>query len=162
MAENRGKQFETIVKHCFEKVDNISIDRFHDQTTGYLGSSNVSDFVVYLFPNEFYVECKSIHGNTLNLSNITDTQFKGLLEKSVISGVYAGLLIWFVDRDETWWVDITYVNNWKRKGSKSINVKLLKEIPGHIVRIPAVKKRVFFEYDMRKFLFDLTHLRSVE
>jgi len=43
MATNRGKQFERVVKESFEAVENCSIDRLHDQTTGYVGSTNICD-----------------------------------------------------------------------------------------------------------------------
>lgn len=43
MAENRGKQFEKIIYDAFLKVPDVSIDRLHDQTNGYLGASNICD-----------------------------------------------------------------------------------------------------------------------
>lgn len=43
MSVNRGKQFEDVIKTAFEKVPGVSIDRLHDQTTGYAGSSNICD-----------------------------------------------------------------------------------------------------------------------
>ena len=47
MAENRGKKFEDVVRQAFEKVPNVSIDRLHDQTTGFKGSQNICDLIVY-------------------------------------------------------------------------------------------------------------------
>ena len=46
MAQNRGKQFEDVIKKAFLKVPDVSIDRLHDQTTGFLGSKNICDFVI--------------------------------------------------------------------------------------------------------------------
>lgn len=43
MGQNRGKQFEQVVREAFEKVPNVSIDRLHDQTNGFLGSQNICD-----------------------------------------------------------------------------------------------------------------------
>lgn len=43
MAQNRGKQFEEVIRKAFEKVPNVSIDRLHDQTTGFIGSQNICD-----------------------------------------------------------------------------------------------------------------------
>ena len=40
---NRGKRFESVIKESFERVDGVSIDRLHDQTNGFVGSSNISD-----------------------------------------------------------------------------------------------------------------------
>ena len=41
--QNRGKQFEDVIETAFEKVPNTSVVRLHDQTTGYLGSTNHCD-----------------------------------------------------------------------------------------------------------------------
>lgn len=43
MPPNYGKQFEQVVREAFEKVPNVSIDRLHDQTTGWKGSTNMCD-----------------------------------------------------------------------------------------------------------------------
>lgn len=43
MAVNRGKQFEDVVREALEKVPGVSIDRLHDQTTGWKGSTNICD-----------------------------------------------------------------------------------------------------------------------
>ena len=43
MSDNKGKQFENIIKQAFEQVPNVSVVRLHDQTTGYLGSKNICD-----------------------------------------------------------------------------------------------------------------------
>ena len=115
MAVNRGKQFEEEVEKCLRRVKGVSIDRIHDQTTGYVGSSNVCDFIVYKKPYLIYIECKSVHGNTLSIhsipkpdkrgklhgfyGNISDKQWEGLLEKSKIDGVMAGVLCWWIDKD---------------------------------------------------------------
>ena len=82
MSENRGKQFESVIKTSFEN-SNFCIDRLHDQTNGFKGSQNICDFVVFRQPNIMYLECKSCHGNTFPFSNITQTQWNGLLEKDL-------------------------------------------------------------------------------
>ena len=59
MAVNRGKDFEEHIKQAFLQVPDVSVDRLHDQTNGYLGSSNICDFIVYKKPFEYYIECIS-------------------------------------------------------------------------------------------------------
>jgi len=154
MANNRGKQFENVVKEAFEKVPNTSVVRLHDQTTGYIGSSNHCDFIIYHRPNELHIECKSVHGNTFPFSNITDTQYNGLLEKSKIEGVIAGVIVWWVDNDRTLYLPIQVIHRMKKVGLKSVRYDCLDDFNGHtdIVNIEGKKKRVFFEYDMEKFL----------
>ena len=149
---NRGKQFEEVIKKCFEKVPNVSIDRLHDQTNGYLGSSNICDFIVYRKPNIFYIECKSIHGNTFPLSNITDKQWKGLLEKSKIDGVIAGVICWWVDKDVTKFISAEELNMCKQHDYKSIRFNHEPFCIDGFIDIRGNKKRVFFDYDMEEFL----------
>ena len=149
MVVNRGKEFEGIVKEAFLAVPNTSVDRLHDQMSGFkVTSKNVSDFIVYHKPHEYYIECKSVHGNVLPFSNITPHQWASLLEKSEIDGVIAGVIVWFVDRDVTYFVPIKQLQQAEGYGKKSVRYDdtFIKKID-----IPGKKKRVFFEYDMVKF-----------
>lgn len=148
MNQNRGKQFEEVIKKSFEKIHNVSVDRLHDQTTGYLGSKNICDFIVYKSPYEYYIECKSVHGNTFPFSNITDTQYKGLIKKSWIKGVSAGIIVWWVDKDVTRYIPIEVIEHFKKYSFKSIHYE---DIFPDIINIPGKKKRVFFDYDMDYF-----------
>ena len=152
---NRGKQFEDVVREAFEKVPGVSIDRLHDQTTGWKGSTNICDFIVYREPYEYYFECKSVHGNTLPFSNITDTQWNGLLEKSQIEGVTAGIICWWVDKDVTLFLPIQILNQLRRTDNKSVRYDI-NEYIGNVVEIKGKKKRVFFDYSMQDFLDELS------
>lgn len=156
MNQNRGKQFEEVIKKSFEKIPNVSVDRLHDQTTGYLGSKNICDFIVYKKPYEYYIECKSIHGNTFPLSNITDNQFRGLLEKSKIKGVFAGVIVWFVDKDVTIFVEINDLKVAKDLGDKSIR------FDEPYIKLQGKKKRVFFDYDMDYFFHTIEKINRRE
>jgi len=167
MAKNRGKDFEQVIRECFERIDDVSIDRLHDQTTRYKGSTNICDFIVYRQPYEHYFECKSVHGNTLPFSNITETQWNGLLEKSQVEGVIAGIICWWIDKDVTRFIPIQLLNYLYNKGDKSIrydcdwNVGIPGEKPFTFkavykcIPIQGEKKRVFFDYDLEAFLNEL-------
>jgi len=163
MAYNRGKQFEDVIREAFEKVPGVSIDRLHDQTTGWKGSTNICDFIVYREPYEYYFECKSVHGNTLPFSNISATQWNGLLEKSKIEGVFAGVICWWVDKDITRFIPIQILQMLKEEGKKSLNCYWDSCVDVYNTRycIPEItgkKKRVFFSYDMEKFLNELSNM----
>jgi hypothetical protein len=182
MAQNRGKQFEQHIQEAFEKVEGVSVDRLHDQTTGYLGSSNICDFIVYRKPYEYYFECKSVHGNTLSIhsipkpdkkgvlhgfyGNITDTQWEGLLEKSKISGVIAGVICWWVDKDTTMFIDIRLLEELRKRNYKSINycasfaLEDIEELPDMWTWVMGKKKRVFFDYDMEVLLNEISDTRN--
>ena len=154
MAVNRGKDFEKVVREAFEKVPNVSIDRLHDQTTGFKGSQNICDFIVYREPYEYYFECKSVHGASLPFSNITDTQWNGLLKKSQIEGVFAGVVCWWIDEDVTKFIPIQVLAWLDMSGYKSIryDTGTPDKYIGDIIEIKGKKKRVFYEYDMEEFL----------
>lgn len=161
MAENRGKKFERVIREAFEKVPGVSIDRLHDQTNGFKGSQNICDFIVYKEPYEYYIECKSVHGNTLPFSNITETQWNGLLQKSQIEGVFAGVICWWVDKDITRFIPIQVLQMLKDGGKKSLNCYWDSCVDVYNIRysIPEIKgkkKRVFFDYDMEEFLDELS------
>ena len=157
MSVNRGKQFESVVRSAFEKVPNVSIDRLHDQTTGFRGSQNICDFIVYREPYEYYFECKSVHGASLPFSNITETQWNGLLEKSKIEGVFAGVICWWVDKDVTKYIPIGVLQRMKDLKDKSIRYDFYHRFNDidKIVEVKGKKKRVFFEYNMEEFLNEI-------
>lgn len=151
--KNKGKAFENVIKKSFEAVPEVSIDRFRDAPKKLKGVDNPSDFVVFRKPHELYVECKSHLGNTLPFSCIRDEQIEGMSKKALIPGVTAGLIIWYIEHDLTVWVPIDVVITLINFGYKSINIKDLDMFP-HLV-IHGKKKRVYFDYDMKKFLEDL-------
>ena len=152
MAENRGKQFENVIKEAFEKAQDTVVVRLHDQTTGFRGSVNPCDFIVFNAPRFFAIECKSVHGATFPLSNITDNQWRELLKMSNVRGVYAGVIVWWVDRDVTRFFDIGYLKQLRDQEYKSIFYSTENGI-----LIKGKKKRVFFEYDMEEFFNDLRY-----
>ena len=149
MPINRGKKFEDVIREAFEKVPGVSIDRLHDQTTGWKGSSNICDFIVYREPYEYYFECKSVHGNTLPFRNISATQWNGLLEKSFIEGVTAGVICWWVDKDTTKFIPIQTLQKLLNSGNASYRYDWDSY---DVIEIKGKKKRVFFDYDMEEFL----------
>lgn len=154
MSQNRGKQFENVIRKAFERVPNVSVDRLHDQTNGFKGSQNICDFIVYKEPYEYYIECKSVHGNTLPFRNITDTQWEGLFEKSQIEGVIAGIICWWIDKDVTKFIPIQEFEFRRRCGEKSLRYDA--DYDYCIIEIKGKKKRVFFDYNMEEFFDEFT------
>lgn len=160
---NKGKKFEHCIKEAFLKIPEVSVDRIPDQTMGYKGAQNICDFIVYKKPYEFYIECKSVHGNTLPFSNITETQWQGLLEKSKIKGVFAGVICWWIDKDVTKFIPIQLLEVLRTDGYKSVRYDYGHGVSAHskdwrtysTVEIKGKKKRVFFDYDMDGFFHSI-------
>ena len=87
MTINRGKQFEAIVKKSFEKEPNTYVLRLYDTTNGFIGIANPCDFIVYKYPKLFLIECKTCHGASLPLTNISSNQWKRLLDADKVNGI---------------------------------------------------------------------------
>lgn len=146
MAKNYGKNFEAIIGKAFEVIPGVSVDRIPDQTMHYKGRRNVSDFIIYKKPYQFYIECKTVHGNSLPFANIS--QFDALMEKDIIPGVRAGIICWWVDKDVTLWLPIWWLNSLRDAGIKSIRYDTEFTAP---IRITGKKKKIYFEYDLSTF-----------
>ena len=100
---NRGKDFEETFKKQMV-TSGFDVNRVCDNTAGYMGGRNICDFITYVYPNIFYLELKSTKGNTLPFSNISKNQWAGLLEKENIEGAGAGIVVWFLEHDKTFFV----------------------------------------------------------
>lgn len=167
---NRGKDFEGQVHDGFLQIPRVSIDRLPDPMAGYAGVKNICDFMVYKYPLQYYIECKSCYGNTMSIhsndpkkkyGNITNNQWEGLLDKSKIPGVKAGILVWFIDHDDTYWIDIRLLQMWRDAGHKSIKFfpewcELGQSMTDCMwTRIVGKKRRVLFDYDFIPFFEEI-------
>lgn len=143
MAKNYGKEFEQKFKEDFLKLENSTLDRLYDVVTGYKSIKQVSDFIGYVYPSIFYIECKSHRGASIPMENIT--QYEKLKAKIGIPGVRAGVVLWLVDKDKVMYIPMSTVKQLKEQGEKSIGIRHLDAY--NIIEIPSVKKRVFMDSD---------------
>lgn len=144
MATSRGKEFETFVKRDLEKVEGVVIIRLYDPVGGYVNVKNLCDFILYRKPNMFCLECKSIKGNTLSYDNIS--QYDDLVKHSGYDGVESGVLIWYIEHKEVYWVNAEYMRTQREKlNKKSINIKDLRVaclLKGDVIKIDCEIKRI--------------------
>lgn len=152
MADN-GKRFEQDFEKSCSSFELISIDRFYDVMNGFKSINTISDFVVYKLPYLYYFELKSYKGKKLYWSSIRDNQWNGLMEKSKIEGVHAGILIQFYEHDKHFFVAIEQCQQLKDSGEKGISLDWCEE---HAIELVGTKKRTRFSYDdVYKFLSDI-------
>ena len=145
MAKNFGKQFELKFKEDWLRISDSIIDRLYDTTAGYKSISQISDYIGYVFPNIFYLEVKSIHGNTFPFTNLT--QYEKLKCRINIPGVRVGVIIWFVDHGRVFYVPISTIKKMKEDNKKSVNVNKSIEEGYNIIEVPSTKKRIFCDSD---------------
>ena len=146
MGKTLAKNFEDKVLEDFLKIDGATGDRIYDTTNGFRGISNVCDCICYKYPQMFYLECKTTKGNTFPLKNLT--QYDKLITKKGVKGVVAGAVIWFYEHENCIiFVPITTFEKLKTDGQKSYNVKYIGGEDYPCIRIPSIKKRVYYDSD---------------
>lgn len=150
--ENRGKQFEAKFKADFLKLPEVSLDRLYDPVGQYLGVRNICDMIGYHYPNIFYIELKSSHGNTWPFSAYS--QYEKMLPKVGIKGVRAGVVLWMVDHDKVVYLPTKTIQSMIANSKKSFNIKDIEKGKYRIIEIPSEKKRVFLDSDY-SVLFNL-------
>ena len=144
MQKNYGKDFERKLKEDFLKIKDSTIDRLYDSMSGYKTISNISDFIAFKQPSIFYIEAKSIRGNTFPFSNLS--QYSQLTKKVGIPGVRVGVVIWFIDHARVLYVPISTITQMKKDGKKSVNIKTVLD-EYNVYELPSVKKRIFCDTD---------------
>jgi penicillin-binding protein-related factor A (putative recombinase) len=145
----RGKDFEEIIKKDFLKVPDTTVERLPDPVQGYLGVRNPCDFIVYHYPNIYYIECKTTHSHRLPFGNITFNQRTLMLEASKVKGVIAGLIVWFIPCEKTYFIPIQLIEKYRLEGVKSLNVN--SQDTSEWIGIRGDKKRIFYDYDLEWF-----------
>ena len=130
---------------------------------GYSKINNPCDLIVYKDGTLNLFELKAIHGSTLNFkAHIRENQWQELLEYSKITGVNAGIICWYIDFDKTIFIPIQSLQILKEENFKSFNCRnansnLYKDLGVESFEINGDKKRVFFEYDLEKFLEEISY-----
>ena len=135
--------FEDKFKKDFLQIPNANIDRLYDVMMGYKSIKQVSDFIGYIYPNQFYFECKSHKGASLPFSCIS--QYENLKKKVGIKGVRSGVVVWFIDKDKVFYIPTSTLMKLEKDGEKSVGLRHLEKY--NIIEIPSVKKRVFLDCD---------------
>jgi hypothetical protein len=145
MAVNRGKQWEAKLKEDFSKMSGAYIYRVPDQLGGLKGQTGICDFIAYKFPKIFFIEAKTILGNTFPLTNFT--QFDKLMSIPNIQGVHRGVMLWFQEHQRVLYVPLLTIAKMKQDGKKSVNIRTIDQDGYDYLNIPSVQKRVFLDSD---------------
>jgi hypothetical protein len=145
MAQNRGKAFEQKLKEDFSKISGAYIYRVPDQLGGLKGQIGICDFIGFCYPSIFFLEAKTILGNTFPITNFT--QFDKLMSIPDVRGVHRGVVMRFQTHDTVVYVPLTTFVKLKQDNKKSFNIKYIDSKEYECLVIPSVKKRVFMDSD---------------
>lgn len=149
---NYAKKHETAIRDGCKRVPNVICERLWDSLGGKMNLKQPSDFICYKMPHIFYLEAKTTDGQQLPISNISEHQWKSLLERSKINGCIAGIIIEYrltEDKNRVFFVEIDDIKHIKcRHGKKYIDIEEATQIG---IEIPTTKKKVNWNYDMKNF-----------
>lgn len=145
-----GKDAEKKIKEWLDRPDEgYDFQRLPDQMTGFYGSSNICDFVLYKYPNHYWIESKATWNDRFDLSMLTDTQYDGLLNKSKINGVDGIVIVLFASYQRAFWISIKEIDRLKQSGKKSLNIlKIDKwDIDYHEIKTIPNNRKKLLDYD---------------
>ena len=140
-----GKAFEDHFKKEFkEAFPNGLLVRLYDTTNGYKNITNICDFIGYVSPNIYFLECKTHAGASIPFDKIS--QYEKLLSVAGLQGVRSGVILYLYDKEKVYYVPVKTIEKMKSDGKKSVGLKAVEE--GYrIIEIPSEKMRVFMKSD---------------
>jgi penicillin-binding protein-related factor A (putative recombinase) len=115
---NPGKKFEDDFKHSLP--EGVFCHRLKTQTSGHRGVNEIADFLVFEKPHLFVFELKTTQEKRLPFMMIRANQLVGIKEAVQHKGVVGGFVIQFRDPYSHWFVPIHVVEEYIKKGAKSI------------------------------------------
>ena len=150
MSRNLGKQFEDKFKQDWNRTFPSSIlIRLPDQQSKYYGSSrNPCDFILYVNWNFWMIECKTHKGNTFPWTKFPQYDLLKDIPFNDSLGSHGGVVLWMYEYDNAiFYLPIQTIKQMKKDGLKSFNVRLHDFEKYPAIKIPSVKKRVFYDSD---------------
>ncbi len=145
-----GKQFEQCIqKSCDKRL--IFCKKLADGTANWhresvqvrFQKSNECDFIAFNGEVLLMLEAKVHRGNSIPLNCIRDSQVQGLIKRSIYKRVICGLIVFFVDHEEVYFLNIQdYLKFTRLYTRKSIPLEFFQR-NGKKIKIS--KKRVNYD-----------------
>lgn len=152
MNDNLGKKAEEKIREWLDRPgDGYCFDRLPDQMTGFFGSKNICDFILFKSPNFYYIESKATWEDRFDFNRITTYQWDHLLQRSYIPGVYSYVIVLFASYKRAFILDIQDILHARQKGMKSINIKKFDtwDIPYKEILTIENSRKKFLDYQKR-------------
>lgn len=143
IPDSLGKKAESKIKEWLDRpADGYCIDRIYDQLSGFYGSKNISDFILYKHPNFYYIESKATYDDSFKFSMLTEYQYSNLLRKSEIKGVYGVVIVLYASYQRAFIFDIRDIDKLSKEQDKhSLNIKKIDKWTIPYVEIKTVPSR---------------------
>ena len=150
-----GKEAEARIKTWLDRPDEgYSLDRLVDQMSGFYGSKNICDFILFKSPNQYYLESKATWSDRFEFAMLTQYQYDGMREKSKIAGVTCYVVVLFVTYKRAFLIDIQDIEYLKENTrTRSLNIKKINKWPCKYLEIKTIPSR--------KQLLDYAHEDNV-
>ncbi len=128
-----GKRLEENIKKS-ALAEGLHCERLKDSSASWGGaenvrftSNNISDFYIFNGYKLLYLEAKNHKGKSLPLSCIRDNQQEKMTNVVQYMNIMAGLLVFFEDVEECYYLSIEEFNNFNREERKSIPIEYFKQ-----------------------------------
>ena len=143
---NYGKKFE----NNFKKGVGKELVRLYDTTNGYAGVKNPCDFIYYKYPFQYLFELKSVKGNRLDFSNITDNQKEQLDFYSHIKGCNPIIVVEFREYKKIYMIPWSTIRRRMEHGKQSLTITDC-EIIVNVYQLPVEYQRINFRLNKETF-----------
>lgn len=150
VTDTLGKDAEKKIKEWLDRPEEgYDFQRIPDQMTGFYNSSNICDFVLYKYPNHYWIESKATYNPRFDFSMLTDNQYDGLLKKSKIKGVDGVVIVLFASYQRAFWISIKEIDKLKQSGKKSLNITKIDkwDIDYHEIKTIPNNRKKLLDYD---------------
>ena len=153
---NLGKKAEAKIKDWLDRPEEgYCLMRLPDQMTGFYGSANPCDFILYKQPNFYLLESKATYNDNFSFSMITDYQREQMISRSKSQGVTSYVVVLFATYQRAFLIDINdIVAQEEAGGPKSINIKKIDKWTIPYVEIRTIPSRkALLDYDPNQDIF---------
>lgn len=156
-STNNGKRFEQNFKDSVPS--DVFCYRFKDGTANFRGTKNenvrfqaynICDYLLYNGKNLYLLELKAHKGKSLPLNCIRKNQKEELAKATFYKGIKAGILVYFIDVQEVYYLSIDKLDYFLcTESRKSIPLSFFKE---EGKKIPSIKKEVNISLNLNSLL----------
>lgn len=142
-----AKQFEKNVATQLNNIKDTYVYRLSDLVNKF-GVSNPCDYFCFYKNTFFLLEMKTTEQASLPLKNISDFQYTSMLEASSKKGIKSYFIVWWYSKGITRAIPVGVIKDIRETNKKSIRYDYKDK---RIIDIDGVKKKMYFEYDWKKF-----------